>query len=169
MAVEKVDAKKEARRPQTRKMHWRDTDDLIKAPPDGEVRITPDGVIIMTHTTFKEIEEDIREQERNRSVEEVNRMSGLISRRDAENRLTFLVNKIEGFFADIRERNVDDSVCGLCEYDCDHGIDGSAFECLGFERDDCFKLKSEYREKWTNIKDLPSAQPQRAKGKKINR
>ena len=49
-------------------MHWRDTDDLIKAPPDGEVRITPDGVIIMTHTTFKEIEEDIREQERTRAI-----------------------------------------------------------------------------------------------------
>lgn len=84
--------------------------------------------------------------------------SDAISRQDAKDRLTVLVNEIEGIFADIRERNVDDSVCGLCEYDCDHGIDGSAFECLGFERDDCFKLKDEYREEWTDVKALPSAQ-----------
>lgn len=85
-------------------------------------------------------------------------MSDLISRQDAKDRLTSLVNEIEIIFADIRERNVDDSVCGLCEYDCDHGIDGSAFECLGFERDDCFKLKDEYKEEWTDVKNLPSAQ-----------
>lgn len=81
-----------------------------------------------------------------------------ISRQAAKDRLTILVNEIEGIFADVRERNVDDSVCGLCEYDCDHGIDGSAFECPGFERDDCFKLKDEYREEWTDVKALPSAQ-----------
>lgn len=82
-----------------------------------------------------------------------------IYRQDAKDRLTILVNEIESIFADIRERNVDDSVCGLCEYDCDHGIDGSAFECLGFERDDCFKLKDEYRKEWTDVSTLPSAQP----------
>lgn len=82
-----------------------------------------------------------------------------ISRQDAKDRLTILVNEIEGIFADIRERNLDDSVCGLCEYDCDHGIDGSTFECPGFERDDCFKLKDEYRKEWTDVKALPSAQP----------
>jgi len=82
-----------------------------------------------------------------------------IYRQAAKDRLTILVDEIEGIFADIRERNVDDSVCGLCEYDCDHGIDGSAFECPGFERDDCFKLKDEYREEWTDVKALPSAQP----------
>jgi hypothetical protein len=84
----------------------------------------------------------------------------VIYRQDAKDRLTILVNEIESIFADIRERNVDDSVCGLCEYDCDHGIDGSAFECLGFERDDCFKLKDEYRKEWTDVSALPSAQPE---------
>ena len=82
-----------------------------------------------------------------------------IYRQDAKDRLTILVNEIESIFADIRERNVDDSVCGLCEYDCDHGIDGSAFECLGFERDDCFKLKDEYRKEWTDVSALPSVRP----------
>ena len=91
-----------------------------------------------------------------------------ISRQAAKDRLTILVNEIEGIFADIRERNVDDSVCGLCEYDCDHGIDGSAFECPGFERDDCFKLKDEYKEEWTDVKALPSAQPDRKVGKWID-
>ena len=51
-------------------MNWRDTDDLIKAPPDGEVRVTPEGVIIMSHATFKEIEQDIRDNERER-IEQV--------------------------------------------------------------------------------------------------
>lgn len=41
---------------------------------------------------------------------------------------------------DIRERHVDASVCGMCIEDCDHGLDGYANECSGFERDDCFRL-----------------------------
>ena len=48
-----------------------------------------------------------------------------------------LMKELEEIFSDIRERHVDDSVCGLCEYDCDHGLDGYANECPGFERDDC--------------------------------
>lgn len=60
-----------------------------------------------------------------------------------------LINELEEIFSDIREKNVDDSVCGLCEYDCDHGLDGLANECPGFERDDCFKLKDEIRREWT--------------------
>jgi hypothetical protein len=60
------------------------------------------------------------------------------------------LNELEMIFSDIREKNVDDSVCGLCEYDCDHGLDGYANECPGFEKDDCFKLKEEYRNEWIN-------------------
>jgi len=101
-----------------------------------------------------------------RAISQIN--ENTISRQAAKDRLTILVNEIEGIFADIRERNVDDSVCGLCEYDCDHGIDGSAFECPGFERDDCFKLKDEYKEEWTDVKALPSAQPDREVGKWID-
>lgn len=40
----------------------------------------------------------------------------------------------------IREEHVDDSVCGMCIEDCDHGLDGYANECRGFEEDDCFRL-----------------------------
>lgn len=40
----------------------------------------------------------------------------------------------------IREEHVDDSVCGMCIEDCDHGLDGYANECRGFEKDDCFRL-----------------------------
>lgn len=40
----------------------------------------------------------------------------------------------------IREEHIDDSVCGMCIEDCDHGLDGYANECSGFERDDCFRL-----------------------------
>lgn len=41
---------------------------------------------------------------------------------------------------DIREQHADTSVCGMCIEDCDHGLDGYAYECSGFERDDCFRL-----------------------------
>lgn len=87
----------------------------------------------------------------------------LISRQSAVDKLTRLVNEFEGIMLDIREKNVDDSVCGLCEYDCDHGLDGFANECPGFERDDCFKLKDEYRKEWISTKDVPSAQPRKGK------
>jgi len=83
-----------------------------------------------------------------------------ISRQAVRDRLHVLVNEMEAIFSDIREKNVDDSVCGLCEYDCDHGVDGYANECPGFERDDCFKLKDEYRKEWESIKDLPSVKPE---------
>lgn len=86
-------------------------------------------------------------------------MDDLISRQAAENKLTELVAELEGIFSDIRERLVDDSVCGLCEYDCDHGIDGSANECPGYERGDCFKLRAETRKEWTDTSDIPSAEP----------
>lgn len=86
----------------------------------------------------------------------------LISRQAAIDVLTRRINEFEGILADIREKNVDDSVCGLCEYDCDHGLDGFANECPGFERDDCFKLKDLYRQEWLT-EGLPSAQPESTK------
>ena len=92
-------------------------------------------------------------------------MSDLISRQAAEEKLKKVVDEMALIFADIREKNVDDSVCGLCEYDCDHGIDGCANECPGFERDDCFKLKEEYRKGWTDLSDIPSVEPERKPGK----
>ena len=61
---------------------------------------------------------------------------------------TRLIDELEEIFSDIREKHVDDSVCGLCEYDCNHGLDGYANECPGFERDDCFKLKDEIKREW---------------------
>jgi len=94
-------------------------------------------------------------------------MSDLISRRVALEKLKRVVDEMSLIFADIREKNVDDSVCGLCEYDCDHGIDGYANECPGFERNDCFKLKEEYRKEWTDLSDIPSAESERNPGKWI--
>lgn len=78
-------------------------------------------------------------------------MNDLISKSIAEDKLKRLVNEIEEIFSHIRKRNVDDSVCGLCEYDSDHGLDGYANECPGFERDDCFKLKERYRKEWLDF------------------
>ena len=91
-----------------------------------------------------------------------------ISRQAAEEKLKKVVDEMALIFADIREKNVDDSVCGLCEYDCDHGIDGYANECPGFERNDCFKLKEEYQKEWTDLSDIPSVEPERETGKWID-
>ena len=76
-----------------------------------------------------------------------------ISRKKAEYKLTALVNEFEEILSHIRERNVDDSVCGLCEYDGAYiGQSGDwCNECPGFEKDDCFKLKDKYREEWETL------------------
>jgi hypothetical protein len=77
------------------------------------------------------------------------------------------IDSLEEIFADIRERHVDDSVCGLCEYDGAYiGQSGDwCNECPGFDRDDCFKLSDKCRKRWidTITKALPSAQPKRGK------
>ncbi len=74
------------------------------------------------------------------------------------------IDGLEEMFADIRERHVDDSVCGLCEYDGAYvGQSGDwCNECPGFDKDDCFKLSDKTRKKWTEeiIKALPSVQPE---------
>lgn len=74
-----------------------------------------------------------------------------ISEQDMTDKLTRLINEFEMIMSDIREKEVDDSVCGLCEYDADHGMDGYANECPGFEKDDCFRLKDEYRKQWMSM------------------
>ena len=68
-------------------------------------------------------------------------------------------------FADIRERHVDDSVCGLCEYDGAYIVESGDWcnECPGFNRDDCFKLRDGIRKKWISEITacmMPSAQPE---------
>lgn len=50
------------------------------------------------------------------------------------------MNLYESTCKQIREEHIDDSVCGMCIEDCDHGLDGYANECSGFEKDDCFRL-----------------------------
>ena len=75
-----------------------------------------------------------------------------ISEQDMTDKLTRLINEFEMIMSDIREKEVDDCVCGLCEYDADHGMDGYANECPGYEKDDCFRLKDEYRKQWMSMK-----------------
>ena len=76
----------------------------------------------------------------------------------------YVIDGLEEIFAGLRERHVDDSVCGLCEYDGAYlGQSGDwCNECPGFEKDDCFKLSGKIRKEWTDeiIKALPSAQPE---------
>ena len=77
----------------------------------------------------------------------------MISRQTVRYKLAALVNEFEEILSHIREHEVDDSICGLCEYDGAYiGQSGDwCNECPGFEKDDCFKLKEKYRKEWTNI------------------
>lgn len=88
------------------------------------------------------------------------------------NTISKFIDGLEEIFADLRERHVDDSVCGLCEYDGAYmGQSGDLCnECPGFDRDDCFKLSDETRKKWTEeiINALPTIQPERQKGEWID-
>lgn len=84
-------------------------------------------------------------------------------------KISQFIDGIEEMFANIRERFIHDSVCGLCEYDGAYvGESGDWYnECPGFEKDDCFKLSDKTRKEWTEeiIKALPSAEPKRKTGK----
>ena len=60
------------------------------------------------------------------------------------------IDDLEEIFSRIRERHIDESCCGLCEYDAAYmGQRGDwCNECPGFNRDDCFKLSNKIRKKW---------------------
>ena len=86
----------------------------------------------------------------------------LIDRQAAIDALHGIINKFEQILRDIRESKVDDSVCGMCEYDGAFvGQSGDwCNECPGFEKDDCFRLSDECRKRWLESVELPSAQPE---------
>ncbi len=86
----------------------------------------------------------------------------LISRTAAIDALNGIINRFEQILRDIRESKVDDSVCGMCEYDGAYiGQSGDwCNECPGFDKEDCFKLSDECRKRWLKLVDLPSAQPE---------
>ena len=87
----------------------------------------------------------------------------LISRQAAIDALNGIINRFEQILRDIRESKVDDSVCGMCEYDGAFvGQSGDwCNECPGFEKDDCFKLSDECRKRWLESVKLPAAQPEK--------
>ena len=89
-------------------------------------------------------------------------MNDLISRQAAIDALNGIINMFEQILRDIRKSKVDDSVCGMCEYDGAFvGQSGDwCNECPGFDKDDCFKLSDECRKRWLESVQLPSAQPE---------
>ncbi len=90
-------------------------------------------------------------------------MKDPIERQDAIDAVNNLVDRFERILRDIREANVDESVCRMCEYDGAYmGQSGDwCNECPGFDKADCFKLSDRCRKRWINetTKELPSAQP----------
>lgn len=89
-------------------------------------------------------------------------MSDLIERQAAIDAINEIINRFEKILRDIRESKVDDSVCGMCEYDGAYIGQSSDWcnECPGFDKDDCFKLSDECRKRWLKSVNLPSAQPE---------
>ena len=83
-----------------------------------------------------------------------------ISRQAAIDALNGIINRFEQILRDIRKSKVDDSVCGMCEYDGAFvGQSGDwCNECPGFEKDDCFRLSDECRKRWLESVELPAAQ-----------
>ena len=86
----------------------------------------------------------------------------LISRQAAIDALNEIINRFEQILRVIRESKVDDSVCGMCEYDGAFvGQSGDwCNECPGFEKDDCFRLSDECRKSLLESVELPAAQPE---------
>ena len=95
-------------------------------------------------------------------------MDDLISRQAAIDALNGIINRFEQILRDIRESKVDDSVCGMCEYDGAFvGQSGDwCNECPGFEKDDCFRLSDECRKRWLESVELPAAQPEKRTNKR---
>lgn len=125
----------------------------------------PEGAEILTKEAYSDLCTRAADVPGNTRKRTKTHACDCISRQAAEGKLKKVVDEMALIFADIRKKNVDDSVCCLCEYDCDHGIDGCANECPGFERDDCFKLKEEYQKEWTDLSDIPSVEPERKIGR----
>ena len=92
----------------------------------------------------------------------------LIQRKAAIEAINGMIDRFERLLADIRESKVDDSVCGMCEYDGAFvGQSGDwCNECPGFEKDDCFRLSDECRKRWLESVELPAAQPEKRTNKR---
>ena len=71
----------------------------------------------------------------------------LVKVTNQRNELSNLLNDI---CKDVREKHVDDSVCGLCEYDgaCIGESGDWANECPGFDIDDCFCMKKSIKQEY---------------------
>lgn len=117
---------------------------------------------------FKDMQADIRKMEFSDANEAfiLNSLSegyfkdaieALEKEEEYKKRITELVELIETFAQEIREKYVDTDSCGLCEYDADFSIGESGCpmnECPGFERNDCFSLKKSFREKYIDWREV---------------
>lgn len=58
-----------------------------------------------------------------------------------------LLKEFEELCKFVREIHGDDTVCGYCEYD-GGTVGEEPMECQGFETDECFKLKEEFKKRY---------------------
>lgn len=70
-----------------------------------------------------------------------------VLRRNRMSKTSDLLKEFEELCKFVREVHCDDTVCGYCEYDCGT-VGEEPMECPGFETDECFKLKEEFKKKY---------------------
>lgn len=63
------------------------------------------------------------------------------------NKTSDLLKELEELCKFVREIHGDDTVCGYCEYDCGT-VGEEPMECPGFETNECFKLKEEFKKRY---------------------
>lgn len=105
---------------------------------------------VPAETVGKELFGNSEQLEKDHVADPGNMVGDLIGRQTAMRAVNGLIDRFERILRDIRETQVDDSVCGMCEYDGAFvGQSGNwCNECPGFEKDDCFKLSDECRKRW---------------------
>jgi len=114
----------------------------------------------------RNISEDFDERPSNCPFIEIAEVQDAVSRQAAIDAINGIINRFEQILRDIRESKVDDSVCGMCEYDGSYiGQSGDwCNECPGFDKDDCFKLSDKCRKRWLKSVDLSFVQPKTCEG-----
>ena len=101
--------------------------------------------ILITSAANASLREALKEWGKTIAVEAISIDEYETAQRAQKEIIVRLYDILDETCKDIRERTVKDYVCGLCEYDTDHGEYGDANECPGFETDECFCMKNEIR------------------------
>lgn len=101
--------------------------------------------ILITSAANASLREALKEWGKTIAVEAISIDEHEKAQRAQKETISRLYDMLDETCKNIRECTGKDYVCGLCQYDADHGEYGDANECPGFETDECFCMKNEIR------------------------